>query len=268
MTDLGGATGGFVSINPADAVQGGGLFDDVDVTLTAVRVALWDYNGSIQTPVPALKVTMLGEGGNEFTQFYSAGDQKNFVPSDDQRHFVPVGKSSGLNDSSNAYAFLASLINSGFPADKVKDDVSVFDGTLCHVGNVPQKVRKGLAAPPDGKPKMVLVVDKIHKLPWENKAAPGPTGPTMSSPVASTPSQTAGSAGPGSPIWAKGAEGLVGILASKGGSCAKGALAQEAFKFFAKDPDRNALVQLLFKDEFLGASGQPWGFDGTTVKLG
>jgi hypothetical protein len=63
-------------------------------------------------------------------------------------------------------------------------------------------------------------------------------------------------------------EGLVAILSAAGGVITKAAIAGQAFKHFAKDPNRNALVQVIYSDEFLKQDGAPWSFDGTTVTLG
>lgn len=278
-----------ISLKPSDATQGGGLFDDVDVLVKEVRTALWDYNGQIQVPVPALKVTFAREDG-EFQQHYSAGDAKNFVPSQDGKRFIPVGNSTGINESTNAMAFLMSFVNSGFPENKIGEDVSVFEGTICHVGNVPQKERKGLVQDPNKKKGTVLVVNKIHALPWETDKAKQflvsmqqpKTGPQAmpimgsgsgsfqaASPQAG-PSVASGSVQVASngELTGKAQEGLIAILASKGGQIAKSQLAQTAFQHFAKDPDRNALVQLMYQDAFLAAPGSPWKFDGSTVSLG
>lgn len=272
--------GSFVSINPANAVQGGGQFDDVDVTIKQVRTTLWDYNGKIPSPVVALAVTFEHAEGGEFVQHYSAGDPKNFVPSEDGHRFVPVGSAVGLNENTNAMAFLVSFINSGFPGDKVTDDVTVFEGTRVHVQNIPQPKRPGLAQP-TGK-NLVLVVNKIHSLPWETSTAPktlpkpkaatapkvgNAAGPVQGQAPSVTPAQTEESGGQDE-LMAKATEGMLAIVSAKGGMIPKAQIAQEAFKLFSKDPQRNQLVALIYNDVFLAQPGAPWTFDGTTVKLG
>lgn len=267
---------GAVSINPANAVQGGGQFDDVDVVIKSVRTTLWDYNGKIPSPVVALMVTFQHDEGGEFSQYYSAGDPKHFVPSEDGRTFVPVGNVAGLNENTNAMAFLVSLINSGFPSDKVTDDVTVFEGTRVHVQSIPQPKRPGLVQSA-GK-NTVLVVNKIFSLPWDQPKAvskapkigpkAGPVQVQTQAAVAETTSPAGALTPTGEAMHAKAIEGVVGILASKGGQIPKAQIAQEAFKAFAKDPERNAIVAMIYTDAFLGQPGAPWSFDGTMIKLG
>lgn len=264
-----------VSLNPAAFVAGGGLLDNADVIIKSARFAPWDYNGAIQTPVLAAAITYQNREDDSVTiQYYSAGDMKNFVPSEDGRQAIPVGKAEGLNESSNFYAFLTSLVNSGFPVDKITNDISVFDGLECHVDRVPQPKRKGMAAAADNSNKTILIVSKITKYPWDSAASSAPAAApkavgkvTPATPTANQ-GQGSGAVGAGSPVEAKADETVMGILMAKGGECAKPVLAQEVFKVLAKDPDRNTIVQMAYKDEYLGAPGKPWAFDGTTVKLG
>lgn len=269
-----------VSLKPSDATAGAALIESGDVVLESVRTGWWDYNGKIQTPQPALIVAIdAGEQG-KFTQCYSAGKAEYFVPSDDQRRFIPVKPElAGINQNTNAMMFLVSLVNAGFPEDKIGDDVSVFDGIKCHMHTVPQPKRAGLTGS-DGK--TVLVVDKIHQLPWDAPAtapkakaatkatAPKPPMATQVQAPQAVNQQAAAVAAidQTTPLFAQAQEGLLGIIASKGGSVAKKDIAGLAFSVFAKDPNRNALVQMMYKDDFLAAEGQPWSFDGTTVSLG
>src|SRR6185436_11356243 len=98
-----------VSLKPKDAIQGGGLLDDADVLIKECRFKLWDYNGSIPNPIFALGVVFEGEDGSTVEQFYSAGDTKHYVPSQDGKRAQAVGTQTGLNEGTNAMMFLASL---------------------------------------------------------------------------------------------------------------------------------------------------------------
>jgi hypothetical protein len=264
-----------VSLKPSDAVAGGGGIDDVDAVIKACRFRLWDYNGTIQTPVLGLEVTYLEDDGSESSQVYSAGDVKHFVPSDDGSEAVPVGSHQALNDSTNAMAWMVSMVNGGFPEDKIADKVSVFEGARVHVNQVPQAKRKGLANAKENK--MILLVSKVLALPWDKKAAA--TGPKTTKPVpvakaaqaapAAAPAAAAAAPAAGASELNDQATGaLVGIILAKGGSIGKNQIAQEAFKAFAADPNRNALVQLVFSDPFLKQDGAPWNYDGVTVSMG
>ncbi len=268
-------TGG-VSLKPSDAQAGGGGYDDLDVRIEKCRFITWDYAGNLPAPVLGLEVAYkVLTDGFEFKQVYSAGDLKHFVPSQDGRFAIPVGSQTGLNDQSNAIQYLASLVNAGFPEDRIANDVAVFEGVEGHVNQVPQKERKGLAkSDPTAKAKTVLVMTQITKLPWE-KGKVSPIKPAqaktqVAAPVAS-PAPSATEA-PSNGVVVKSVETVMGILMAKGGTVTKAAIAQEAFKTLANDPDRNAVVQAIYKDEFLHGKtvegGVPWQFDGKTISLG
>jgi hypothetical protein len=258
-----------VSLKPSDAVTGGGLYDDLDVEIKQCRFKLWDYQGAIAKSILGLGVTFViddASQGGEFEQIYSAGDTKHFVPSDDGREAVRVGSQEGLSESSNAILFLRSLVNSGFPENQIGSDVSVFEGTRCHVNRQPQPKRAGLKVGDDEKKKDVLIVTKIHSLPGEKAK-----GKKLTGKVAKVAEQVAAGAGTGvdanGAVHDKAVETMLAILASKGGTIKKGQIAQAAFQQLAKDPLRNQVTALIFKDEFLSEAGQPWTFSGQEVSL-
>lgn len=272
-----------VSLKPSDAIAGGAVIDDIDALIVSCRFRLWDYNGTIPNPVLGLAVTYRDDEGTDHEQVYSAGDPKHFVPSDDGSEAVQVGNMPAMNDSTNAMAWMVSMVNAGFPENKITDKVTVFEGTRVHVKQAPQPKRKGLKNQPAGETsnKMVVLVSKILAFPWD-APAPAAAGPKKPAPVkAGAPAlagapvqntaapaavQTPAGNGEATDLTSEGVQLMLGILAAKGGSIAKGSIAQEAFKAAASHPMRNALVQLVYKDDFLAAG--PWKFDGTTVSFG
>lgn len=270
-----------ISLKPSEASTGGAVIDDVDVLIASCRFRLWDYNGKIPAPILGLAVGYVDDEGNAAEQVYSAGETKHFVPNEDGTEAVQVGTIPTLNDNTNAMAFLVSLVNAGFPEDKIGDKVNVFEGTRVHVKQAPQPKRPGLKNAPEGT-KTVLLVSKIHYLPWDapkeavaaakgapkqaKPAAPaGKAAVTAHAPAAAAAAQAA-VGGNGEALEAKGIEIMLGILAAKGGTITKAQIAQEAFKALQADPDRAKLVQMVYKDDFLKAG--PWTFDGTTVSMG
>lgn len=263
-----------VSLKPSDATQGGGFFDDVDAVITSCRFRAWDYNGKIAAPILGLAVTFKALGDDQETeQVYSAGDMKHFVPSPDGKEAVAIGNKTGLNDQTNAIFFLSEFVNAGFPEDKIGSDISVFEGCQVHLNQVPAPKRPGQSGlDANGKPKTVLVVKKILSLPWD-KAAGAVGGKTKGAKAAQA--NTAAAAPAAAPVasgdvLAKSIEHVLNVVMAKGGSIAKASLGQEVFKLVGNDPDRMAIVQTSFKDEFLNGSmgAVPWQFDGTTVSMG
>lgn len=286
------ATGSGVSLKPSDAqAGGGGLFDDLDVLLKSLRFRTWDYQGKIQTPVLGLEVVFERldgeEAGTTFEQVYSAGDLKFLVPSPDGSEAVPVTKErTGLTEGTNALQFLLSIVNSGFPEHLIGQKVTAFAGVKAHVNRVPQQKRPGIAkaAGQSGKDDILVVTNILNKAeiqagtyqtpgaaaakPAAGKKAAAPKTAQAAAPVqAQAP---AAATGGDAAVTDRAVEVLMEILAGKGGSIAKAAVAGEAFKILnaAKDPLRNQVSQLVFKDEFLSGGHGPWSFDGTTISLG
>jgi hypothetical protein len=63
---------------------------------------------------------------------------------------------------------------------------------------------------------------------------------------------------------------VISILTEKGGTIPRSKLSQEAFRLLSNDPDRNAIVKLVYDDGFLQQSVAEgvFAFDGATVSLG
>jgi hypothetical protein len=268
-----------ISLKPSEASQGGGaMIDDVDVTIKAVRFRLWDYNGQIPNPILGLEVTYVDDEGNEAAQVYSAGETKHFVPSPDGSEAQKVGSIETLQETTNAMQFMVSLVNAGFPEDKIADKVTVFEGTRVHVNAVPQPKRPGIKNAKEGK--TILLVSKIHSLPGEKAKAPAKAKAAPLAAAAAKVAQTQTvqaeqAAAPGGngaatdvDLNAIGIDTLMGIIMAKGGSIPQAAIAQEAFKVLASHPQRNQIVQLVYKPEFLKQAGAPWSYDGSTVSMG
>jgi hypothetical protein len=262
-----------LSLRPSDA-QTGAFLDDIDVTLKECRFVTWDYMGKAN-PSTALKVTMEEPDGITHEQYYSAGDPSKVTPSPDGKTLIPQAGATGLNNNTNALAFISSIINAGFPEDKLGSDASVFDGLGAHVNQVAQPKRAGLKDQKEGK--TYLLVTKITRLPWDAKPAKLPKGaPAGPRPVAPVPAAApVASAAPanGTPtneMIEKARVTVISILTEKGGSVPRSKLSQEAFRLLSSDPDRNAIVKLVYDDGFLTQSVADgvFAFDGTTVTLG
>jgi hypothetical protein len=252
------------SLRASDMVEGGGLLDDVEATITNIRFALWDYGGRVADQIPAVEVELETDNGEKATQYWSAGKSKDWVPSADGRRLEPIGNAKGINVSSNAGILLTSIVNAGFPEDKIGDDISVFEGMVAHFIRVPAPKRSGLAKAPraDGRDfgeATILTVDKIVKLPWEKgKVARGGATSKASGAGARAPEQA-------QDLTTKATETAMAILADNPGGIPKAKLATTVFQSLKDDPDRNAIVQIVYKDDFLSAG--PWKFEKGVVSL-
>ncbi len=272
-----------VSLKPSNAVVGG-LIDDVNVEWKECRFESWDYNGKSPVKVPALKVTMADvDTGDEHEQYWSMGSAKDWAPGPDGKELISVGSATALKSNSNGMILLTSLVNAGFPEEKFGDDVSELEGMVCHMIRVPAPKRTGLVKDKrtreDGREfeETVLVVESISKLPWE-KAKPKPKvtpAGTQSGAGKKKPTSSGGSAGGGaganaelsSDIVSRTVDFIMEVLGESGGEVAKKDLATMAFQKLKDDPNRNQIVQLVFKDEFLSGGAGPWTFENGIVKI-
>jgi hypothetical protein len=258
----------FASLNPDDAVQGG-LLSDITVEIIKSRFALWDYAGTL--PDPALAIHWEGKdtttGEDLDINYWAFGKEaaKDWTPSEDGRHLVSVSSTPTLKKGSNGILLMESLINSGWPKDRLGGDASVFEGAVVHLARVPAPNRAGLEKRPraDGKdygPPTILLVDRIDKFPWE-KSKPG-----AGASAAGKPGPAAGSKPPGAPagkpsskpaaataasstvdqsdVLALAVEVLLGIVSEKGPTPLKH-IPMMVFQRLNADPDpaRKALCQ-------------------------
>lgn len=266
-----------ISFKPSLFAHGGGLLDDVDVTIKDVKFVEWDYNGSIPEAVLAFGVTYVDDEGAETDQYYSAGNLKDFAPSKDGKTVVPTGTKTALNDGSNFFSFIKSLVENGFPEDKLDDDMSVITGTYCHVKRAAQQKRTGIAATnKSGREATVLLVEKVLSLPWEKKTAkPGgvakkstPTVAGKSAAAAGGKTNGAAAATTDQDLYTDTVGAVVDAVIQNNGSLPKTSISKVLFNQLAKHPNRNKIATLAFKDEFLSAPDQPWQYDGETITMG
>jgi hypothetical protein len=266
---------GATSLKPSKQEKGG-LLDDADVTLQTVRFVLWDYQGAIDTPVPALFAEMVTDDGASFNQYYSAGDAKHLEPSEDGLRLLnkPGSKREGLNDNTNAAAFLASIVSAGFPEDQIDETVDVFDGLKCHVNRVAQKERKGLINPAqaDGSKRQstVLLVSSIISLPGETKKVAGKKGAAPAAAVKGKP--VAAAAAPaksaGTELYEEADELIVGLLTEDRyaeSGVPKARLSVEALKALKGNANSRAIMGFITKDEYLTSEDRPFAYDGTSL---
>jgi hypothetical protein len=242
---------GMVSLKPSDQQQGG-ILDDVDVTFTECSFVEYDYNGKVDKPTLALKVVM-NDGEADHVEYFSAGDLARFQPSEDGKYVVAVAGAKGLNSNSNCGIFLKSLVDMGFPEDRVTGKVDVFEGINAHVNRIAQPKRSGLQRTSEREP-TVLVVTKIHKMPWDVAGKKTKTAPAPAVNGESTDDVTEEAIGV-----------LLQVLEAKGGSVKRSGIAAASFKFLAGNANRAGILKLLTDDDFIGTEDMGWEYDGQTI---
>lgn len=235
----------FTSLLPGDAIESGFL-DGVTATILSARAVMHQYqNRPDLEPFPAIAVTFAPlEGGKESVQHYKVGKGEHRVPSDDGLRFKHFGKG-GLPKGSNGFAFVLSMINAGFPQDKISDDLSVFDNAVVKLRSeaVP-KQNEG------DKDRSIVLVEKVETLPWDNKgAAKGAKKTTATAAPKAAAGATVANISPMSDEAAKEAaqQAVVAILSEKKnqGGVAKKDIGTLAFKALSQSPNRNNAVKLL-----------------------
>ena len=261
-----------LSLRPEDAVVSGGFLDDEDVIIKTVRAAMFDYAGTrVNDPSPAICVEYDRGDGETNEQYYTVGKSKDTAPSNDGKTFNNLRSDprSGLPEKSNGMIWLQAIINAGFPADKIGDDLSVFDGTEVHVNQIPALERKGLAGTKD---KTILIVTKINALANEKSKSKSKStvkstaskGKSKAATPATTPTATDTDV---DEVSARAAELLLTTLASNPEGIKKAALIPKVVpNIAADDPLRSQIVPKIIEDAFL-ATQQGWTYANGIVTL-
>lgn len=173
-----------VSFNPDDA---SGLIDNIDALIKKVEVDYWksersDFRGVyvIATYAPA--------GGAEFTERYLLGKDSEWAPNGPKTGALPVQAGGRIWNKSEAYKWVTSLVNAGFPKGQVGADLSVFTGANVHVNRVADgstyKDKEGKE-----RARTTLLVTKVNELPKGKGAAAKTTTAAASTATTGQPAE-------------------------------------------------------------------------------
>ena len=105
-------------LRPSGFSEGGGLLDDVNATVKEARFEIFDYQGK-GNAAPSARFTLSLEDGSEVSQNWSCGKATDWTPSEDGKTLVAIGRATSLNRQSNVALLLESIVNSGFPEDRI-----------------------------------------------------------------------------------------------------------------------------------------------------
>ena len=263
-----------VSIDPDDAVTGGGLFasEPTTVVFSGVETCMFDYQGKAKA-APALKIEMSVDGDSEtYPHYLSAGSADDFAPSKDGTRLEALKDGVALRKSCNLVTFMASLKEAGFPfkdkdhiPEDERDNFKILEGLECVVVRKEAPKRAGLSRSPkknqDGKEYVdtILVVDKIVSLPWEGGSGSG------------AEESDAGGGGEDSELTAKAITMVISALEDAPKSGYDSAqLSATVFKLLKGDADQtNIVTNFVHREEFLndnkvdGETGIPrWEVSG------
>lgn len=172
-----------VNLNPADAPEGGGVFQGGETRIVSHRFRM-GYpmkDGSVSNPdLPTLVITHVPKAsGEERREILSCGNKARgmFKVREEGRSLKATGDVTAPNRRSSAMIYLASLVKAGVPESRLASGLIDFaDGITVKMALQPLDL-SGLEGGGD-TPKTVPVVKEILKAPWDNagkgkaKAAP------------------------------------------------------------------------------------------------
>ena len=241
--------------NPKEYDESTGLWPNDDVAkVVGAACVLYDYNGKQPTPVPCLRLDLMGEGVEKpVQQYFGVGKAEDWAPSPDGKSFIPIGKRRMLHTSTNAAFLFKSMHSAGVPEDlldRVSEDVAALVGLVARFVRTSVK-REGLKDAA-GKEKNfeVLVVTEVVSLPGEAPTAAVAVDDALAD-------KTRGA--------------ILGFIAkAKGGKIKKADIPSLIFSDPAllADPMRNDIINLLVSDDnflkVMAAEGM-WSFDGGII---
>lgn len=269
---------GPVSLDPNDMMQGG-LKDDFRGVIIKAVYARWDYDGNIDEPVLAARLTIKPEDEEEpIVQHWSAGSLDSFQPSEDGEtpcdedevgpYLVRTGKRAQLNNNTNFAHLMASIIDSGeaskkFPRKKLTASLECLEELDCHWNRVPQKKRSGIQdGEGDGKrAKDVLVVTEVYG--YGEVAEDKPKGKAAKGKKEETKGKK-GEEKTGGDLDDDLQGLVVEAISENDGELKKSKLAKEILERASDDPRKAKMVKRVGELSFIEDDDRPWSFDEDT----
>lgn len=259
------------SLNPDSFLSGFVSAHDEDISVKDAIFHMFDYGGKGPT-VPAARLVMERDDGSTVEENLTVGSQSTVQPSPCGKFMNVTGPRGGFGEESNFGIFITSLLNAGFPADRLGEDITVLNGLKAHVMRIPLPKRTRRGEETGGKKVQdALTVTKIITLPGEDekKSATG------------AGKKKAGKKGSGKAaakddvaendtddeLTAKATEAVLEVLnAADGGPVAKNKLLQSVFTLLKNDPDKVKVCNLLRNDDVLSDSFL-WTYENGKLEL-
>ncbi len=281
---------GFIP-KPSEAIEQGGLLQDVDVRIVKSTYSVFDFNGhgtkdennptgaNMALTITIRPLTATDESEDETQHYVGAWISKLCPSEDNETPLTEVGQegpyivlaegstATGILKSSSMMLFLKELVNAQFPEDKIGEKASFLEGLEGHYIRKPLKKKDGSDSlnAKTGRANTMGVFNRILKFPWDKKGA-----------VASKTTATAKAAAPKAGATAKSslsAEELAlkflgEAIPSASSPSTPADLKKSGFGWALKQspaPDaatRKAMCDLLISDEWLAANSADANPDG------
>jgi hypothetical protein len=265
-------------MNP-DTFVAGGLISDVDVEIIEALYTRETPDGYTARDRKGgdpifLRLTLKNlEDGVETPQYWSAGGDEAWVPSEDGSYLVSTGKENFGLKTKAAHLFQSMVANGGMPKGKLDENggVALLVGSKVHVVQVPydsgvsQERQEGQRAP------QVLSVTRVIKWAWDKRGGGG-SGATKSEPATKSGNSSSGSGSGSGSVEDAAAENIMEVLADNdGGPMKLSVLKAKLFALLSKKQIkadvRNPITKLLVDTDFVSGR-QEFSVDGDMVSLG
>lgn len=238
---------GAASFNPDDA---SGLLDNARVKITKLVVDF--FTSKKGDKFVSANVTFEG-GGQTITENYMVGDATQWAPNAAKNGVIALKEGGKIWNKSDVYAFVKSMIDSGFPKAQVGADLSVFVGSDVHVSRVTQEGQTYTDKEGKERQRTRLLVTKVYELPKAAAAKGAKVSTAANKTTAATAAPAAG--GDDASNDEKLTEILVEILSENGNTVQRDALAPPVFIKATKrklSAQRPAMQARIVSDAFLG----------------
>lgn len=250
-----------VSFNPDDA---SGLIDNVRATIADVKVDYFTANSGEK--FVNVDVTYKATD-RDFTEHYMLGRGDEWAPNAAKTGAIPLREGGRIWNKSDVFKLIKSLVDAGFPKNRVGTDLSVFKGTDVHLSRVVQEGATYKNKEGKEVTRTTLLVTRIYGLPGEKAGGKA----AVASKTAAAP---AASATPDTSQDDYAMDVLVRALSDPkaGGSLPLAQIPQAAFILITRDKKAavRQVVQARLQDEAFLAGLVEQGliaFDGKTVTL-
>jgi len=236
------------------------LIDDFDGTISDVRFIMTDYDGNTTDAVPVAKV-VFDVDGEETDSLYSVGGNNDYAPDEAGKRLVKLKSRNSLNKTSKFGMFLLSVVEAGFPLNRMDDsDIGYLVGLD---GHFLRKVveYKGLKKKGD-RDSTVLVCTKINSLPGE-----GPPTSTKGRAKKATGTKAAAAV---STELAEAVSGIIqGVIIGEGGDLSKKKMLSALFKSDEMNAlgDKKVALKMAADDTFLKSQSEVWTYEDGMLKL-
>lgn len=239
-----------------------GFLDDVDVKFTECKFLVTDYGGKAPRSVVFQTTFIDLETENPYDQMFkvSGGPEDwDLEPTGDDE-LVPLTPKAekGVHVTCKFGQLVESLLNAGIPDQFMDGVASSWDDMEAHVIRIENKNAMKDKATGQKRKDEVLIVDKILRFP--DGSVPGDATPATkkttkkAAPAVEKEAESEGDESDDA------AEKFVQAVLKEKGEVAKKDLPKLAFSMIKDEDERNAVLELVFSDEYLKDKARPWNY--------